>query len=85
MPYVISPVAYDRRGKEIDRTFDTPLFRTIKEAEEFINDMGSRWVLYPNIEIFRVPSRSFSKKEAKFVKGFDEFGEYRPKSRKPRR
>ena len=80
MPYVISPVAYDKKGKQIDRTFDSPLFRTIREANEFIENMGSRWVTYPNIEIFRVPGPSFSfPKDAKFIVGYSEFGEYKGK------
>lgn len=80
MPYVISPVAYNEKGKEVDRTFDTPLFKTVREAEDFISDMGSRWILFPNIEIFRVPGRSFQfPGQAKFIKGFDNFGEYRLK------
>ena len=73
MPYVISPVAYDSKGNAVNRTFDTPLFKTVKAAEEFISDMGSRWALYSNIEIYRVPGRHFHRGQEKFVKGFGEF------------
>jgi len=80
--YVISPVAYTKDGE--DRTFDSPVFDSREEADEFINDMGSRWVLYPNIEIFRVKGdgKSFSKEDLQLVVGYSEEGEYGPPEKK---
>jgi len=77
--YILSPVAYDESGHEQDRAYDPMTFASRKEADDFINDMGSRWVLYPNIEIYRVAGdgKYFSKDDLKFVAGYDEGGEYK--------
>ena len=80
--YVISPVAYVN-GKEVDRTYDSVRFDTREQADKFIEDMGSRWVMYPNIEIHKVPGngKSFSRKDARLVVGYGETGEYSPVAR----
>ena len=89
--YIVSPVGYE--GGE-DRAFEPTVFTSREEADDFISDMGSRWVLYPNIEIYRVrgDGKSFSKNDLQFVVGYGEFGEYTVKPRagksayrKPRR
>jgi len=75
--YLISPVAYVDGDEE--RAWEPMQFKSLDEAEEFIADMGSMWVLYPNIEIYKNPSiikRLFRRKELEFVKGYDERGEY---------
>ena len=83
--YIVSPVGYE--GGE-DRAFEPTTFASREEADDFINDMGSRWVLYPNIEIYRVmgDGKSFSKSDLQFVVGYNEFGEYgsKPRANKPR-
>ncbi len=75
--YIVSPVGYNKDGS-VDRATEPTRFSNREEADDFINDMGSRWVLYPNIEIYRVPGdgSSFSWKDAKFVVGYNESGEY---------
>ncbi len=74
--YVLSPVAYNPwTGGETDRAFDPMEFNTIEEAEKLIADMGSRWILYPNIEILKRDTKNpYSISKMKRVKGFDSFG-----------
>ena len=74
--YIISPVDY--AGNKEDRVFEPETFSSREEAENFINDMGSRWVMYPNIEIYKVKGagKSFNKKNLLFIVGYDQYGEY---------
>ena len=82
--YIVSPVGYE--GGE-DRAFEPTTFSSREEADDFIDNMGSRWVLYPNIEIYRVKGdgESFSEGDLRFIVGYSEFGEYtaKPTVRKP--
>ena len=82
--YLISPVGYEE-GKE-DRAYEPTEFRTREQAEEFITNMGSRWILYPSIEIYRRPNilKRFARwllgrnvNKLDFVVGYDEIGEYK--------
>ena len=82
--YIISPVDYEDNNE--DRAYDPMEFKTRQQAENFIADMGSRWCLYPNIEIYHKPNilkrliRQLLGHEINaldFIIGYDEIGEYR--------
>ena len=78
--YVISPVAYTKRGKA-DRAFEPKTFTSRNAAEEFIADMGSRWIMYPNIEIFRYKGTKwfFHNADLEPIIGYSEYGSYKPR------
>ena len=78
MVYIVSPVDYVDEGR-VDRAYEPTQFRSLEEAEEFIAALGSRWCLYPNIEILKAPNwvqRLLGHNELRFIKGYDECCEY---------